>query len=380
MKFLRIPLLLLLFGCCWQSCRNPLSHKPEAEIPAMASWIKPEFSSLFTLAATAEDTFLILKDPADTAKTLGCFVWGKGQAQYPHFTRLGAGRKMVLTTAVFVGMVEALHRQNLIIGVDNGDYITSPKTLKAIQSGQIASVAKSGELSQEAVARLKPDLLIGYYIEPKGKENLLHARRNNTAVLFFQNFLEKHPLGRAEWIKVFGYLTGTAAQAVQQFEEIKEHYLSTAATGAQAKTHPTVLINAPFTGTWDIPSGDSYMSKLISDAGGQYLWKSEPGAGRIPMDIEKVFSHAQNAELWINPGACEDLPCLKSIDPRLEKFAAFKTGNIYNSTKTLNAKGANQYWEYGVVRPDLVLQDLVQIMHPEISYEQPLIFFEKLNP
>lgn len=369
--------MIILLGI--SACSTHEFDKGRDEIPHGARLIKPVYSNLFSLAVFSGDTFLTLNDPFDTAKELGTYCWGTGTRAFIKIKRIGKRRSMVLTSAVFVGMVESLHAESQIIGVDNGDYITSPRTVRRIEKGDIVSVAKSGTLSKEAVARLKPDLLIGYFIDPKGRENLEQAGRSGCTVMFFQNFLENHPLGRAEWVKVFGFLTGHAQEAMNQFAEIEEHYLNTAMRAEEAKSHPVVLINAPFSGIWDIPAGGSYMGKLVSDAGGAYAFADLKGTGRVAMDIEKVYKKAGEAHVWINPGACRDMACLKGIEKRLAEFAPFQSKQVYNSTKTQNKKQGNAYWEYGVLRPDLVLLDLFSILHPELEPEHQPVFFEKLK-
>lgn len=379
MPSLRLSLLVPVLLLALAACTNRSYTSGKEEIPKGAKWLYPVYSHLFALATFEGDTFLLLKDPADTARELGTWCWGNGNKTYNKIQRIAHRNKIVVTTAVFVGMLENLHQEWRICGIDNGDYVTSRRTSEMIKEGKVASVAKTGDLSREAVARLKPDLLIGYYIEPKGKENLLQAARSGCSVMFFQNFLETHPLGRAEWIKIFGFLTGKAKEAMAQFAEIEEHYISTAARAEEAKHLPTVLINAPFAGIWHIPAGQSYMAQLVYDAGGDYIWQKQPGPGRVPMDIEKVYAAAANADVWLNPGSCRDYICLQTIDSRLMKFSAFQQKRVYNCTRLLNEKGANPYWEYGVVRPDLVLLDVFTILHPELEAEHQLVFFEKLK-
>jgi iron complex transport system substrate-binding protein len=349
------------------------------EFPEGAEVYKPRYSTLFKIAYTESDTFLRLMDPADSTKTLGNFCWGKSDKKQHGFTRLGSRKQLVALSAVFVGMAEALHRENLLVAVDNTAYITSPRTVKRISQNQVRSVAPTGDLNKEEVAKMHPDAVIGYFIDQKGKEELQQLEREGIPVLFFQNFLEKHPLGRAEWLLVFGALTGNWNQATAQFNEIEEHYLATEIRAKQPKIKPTVMCNAPFTGIWDVPSGDSYMAKLIEDAGGRYVYSDHRGAGRIPLGIEKVFTRAGKADYWLNPGPCRDSACLLLMDKRLAGFDAYKNKNVYNSTKMQNSQGANAWWEYGVLRPDLALLDVFTILHPEIANEHELVFFEKIH-
>lgn len=283
-------------------------------------------------------------------------------------------------SAVFIGMIEALHGENAIVGVDNIAYISSPKTFNRAQKGQISSVSPNGNLQKETLVSTKPDLILGYYTDAKGQREMNQLQENHIPVIFLQNYLEKHPLGRAEWILVFGALMGKLEQAEGMFASIEEHYLLTKERAESAKTKPTVLINAPFSGTWDVPAGDSYMATLFNDAGGNYIFSNHKGAGRIPMGIEQVFAQASKADVWFNPGACRERACMLQLDQRIAQFSAFKNQNIFNCTKQLKANGANAWWDYGVLRPDMVLLDLLAILHPEIEFEHAPVFFEKVQP
>lgn len=334
---------------------------------------------MFELAFTQTDTFIKLRDPADSTRILGAFFWGTGKEKKQGFVRLKNRNKVVALSAVFVGMMEALKSENRIIAVDNSGYITSKRTNTRIAEGKVISVAASGNLQSEKIFKLQPDLILGYFIDAKGKSELDQLNSKGIPVLYIQNFLENHPLGRAEWICLFGALCGHWEMAQAQFREIEEHYLSTAIRASEVKWKPSVLCNAPFSGIWDVPSGESFMAKLIEDAGGAYVFTQYRGAGRIPMDIEKVYKTGSNAIFWLNPGPCRDTTCLEQIDSRLKNFKAFNTGNIYNSTRMQNKNGANAWWEYGVLRPDLALLDIFTILHPEVANEHELVFFEKLN-
>ena len=62
-----------------------------------------------------------------------------------------------------------------------------------------------------------------------------------------------------------------------------------------------------------------------------------------------------------------------------EWFAAVKNKKVYNWNKRSNEKGANDYFETGTVRPDMVLNDLAAIFYPELFPEYELFFYKKLD-
>ena len=141
---------------------------------------------------------------------------------------------------------------------------------------------------------------------------------------------------------------------------------------------PTVLANAPFAGVWHVPGGKSFTAQVIDDAGGRYLFKSLDSSGGVPVDLEKVFFRAWDADFWIHPGQARSLLELESMDRRFVEFRAFKNGNVYNNSKRIGPGGGNEVWERGVLRPDETLADLIAIFHPELIGQRELVYYERL--
>ena len=57
---------------------------------------------------------------------------------------------------------------------------------------------------------------------------------------------------------------------------------------------------------------------------------------------------------------------LKAMNPQFSDAKAIREGQVYNNNLRLTAGGGNDYWESAVVRPDIVLRDLIHIFHPEL--------------
>lgn len=365
-----IPGVFMLFNAC---------GKKNNRLPDNITWIKPAYSQLFSMGHIDGDSFLILKDPADTNKILQTWHWGKTPV-FDGFLRRKTTNRLVCMTAVFAGMMEQLGLTEKIAGMDQPGYSTTPGISKKFRKNEIAALAPGGTLDREKLFRLKPDLVIAYFIDQKGLNDWETLQKRGLSVLYCQNFLENHPLGRAEWLLAFGWITGNYAKAKADFDMIEEHYLSLRQSMTETPERPSVFCNAPYSGIWDVPAGDSYMAAFIKDAGGDYVWAESKGTGRKPLDIATVYKAAGKAKFWLNPGACEEKSCLKATDGRLSMFAAYQSGNIYNHTAIKNGNGGNAWWDYAVIRPDLVLKDLCIILHPEKMPDSNLTFFKKINP
>ncbi|MFN4913934.1 MAG: ABC transporter substrate-binding protein [Sphingomonadales bacterium] len=372
---LRISFLWLLLSQFF-ACQN----KKPGTLPAGVQWKQPDYSRLFLLGTHGKDSFIAFKNPADTSQWLQVVCWGK-DVEYEGCIGLKKRNRIACMTAVFSGMMEALGTETRICCTDNVQYHTGPKCRKWFTKGNIPEAVKGVSLDREKLLKSTPDLVITYFIDNKGKEDWNAIAQQGVPVLFLQNYLENHPLARAEWLKVIGWLTGKPAEAESYFNMVQEHYLTLVnEISASSNDEPSVFCNAPYSGNWDVPSGGSYMAALFRDAGANYFWKNEEGAGKISLDIEKVYQKAKDADYWINPGACRSIECITAMDRRLGGFTATRTGGIYNATKTLNKDGGNAWWDYAVVRPDLALRDLVNIFHPGLlAEEQEFVFFEAVK-
>jgi iron complex transport system substrate-binding protein len=142
---------------------------------------------------------------------------------------------------------------------------------------------------------------------------------------------------------------------------------------------PKVMLGLPFKETWYISPGNSFISKLISDAGGDYLWNDTESSISMPYGIENIFMEALKADYWLNTGTANTKAEINFIDSRLSELPCFKKGNLYNNTKRINEAGGNDYWEIGAVHPHLVLKDIATILHPELFSDNDLFFYNRIN-
>jgi iron complex transport system substrate-binding protein len=169
------------------------------------------------------------------------------------------------------------------------------------------------------------------------------------------------------------------AEANAFFEDVAGRYNEMKTLAASAEDRPTVLVNALYGDTWFASGGGSYIAQLITDAGGEYLWSDDESSGGLPLSFEAVLERGQDADIWLNPNFWLSLDEGLAEDQRYAEFASFQNGRVYNNNLRMNELGANDYSEGGVVRPDLVLQDLIAIFHPELLPEHELFYFRHLE-
>jgi iron complex transport system substrate-binding protein len=106
------------------------------------------------------------------------------------------------------------------------------------------------------------------------------------------------------------------------------------------------------------------MVQLIRDAGGEYLFREIEGADSRPIDIEEAFWAMQQADYWLNTNHYSSLAELVADNPRFVSTPPVRTGRVYNNNARMTPAGGSDFWESAVVRPDIVLRDLIEILHP----------------
>ena len=287
-------------------------------------------------------------------------------------------KRLAVLGTVYLAHVEALDLYEELIGVAHAKYASDRKTLKQLKNGYTKSIPGEGSIDIEVTLSLQPDLILASVVgDPQHDAHPL-LERTGQSVAVTADYMEKHPLGRAEWLKFTAAFFGKDAIAKALFDEIADRYEKLSTLTESIERRPTVLANAPFAGAWHVPGGKSFTAQAIDDAGGRYLFQSLDSSGGVPVDLEKVFFQSVDADFWIHPGQARSLAELESMDRRFVEFRAFKNGKVYNNSKRIGPGGGNEVWERGVLRPDETLADLIAIFHPELIGQRELVYYERL--
>ncbi len=286
---------------------------------------------------------------------------------------------LALMASTYAAFLEELDKISIVKAVSNRSYFFNRSVQKGIDENRIIEVGYGQNIDFEKVIVLNPQLVLISGMSSSEFDHYSKLVATGIEILPFSEWREDHPLGRAEWIKVFGAITGKLEEAIKIFEEVEKRYHNSKKSVEQVTEKPKVIVNAPYKDIWWLPGGKSYMSILIQDAKADYPWKEDENMGGIQSDLEAVFYQAGNSDFWINPSGFTSLEDLATLDPRFKEFNAFKVGQVFNNTLRVGPEGGNDYFESGIVRPDLVLEDLIEIFHPEINSERNFYFYEKLK-
>ncbi|MCA6422318.1 MAG: ABC transporter substrate-binding protein [Flavobacterium sp.] len=287
-------------------------------------------------------------------------------------------KNIVVTSTTHIPSLEMLSVENTLIGFPNLNYISSEKVRARIEAKKITELGNNKTLNTEVLLDMQPDVIIGYGID-NSNPTLDNLQKNGLKVMFNGDWNEETPLGKAEWIKFFGALYGKEKEANEIFSKIEKDYLNTIKLAKKAKTQPTILAGDMFEDRWYLPKGSSWGSLLLKQANGNYLWQETSGTGSLSFSFETVFEKAAMADVWITSGQFSSLSEMTNSNPHYAKFKAFKNKNVYSFSGKKGKTGGVLYYELAPNRPDLVLKDLVKILHPELLSSYKPVFFEKLK-
>ncbi len=289
-------------------------------------------------------------------------------------------RKMVCMSTTHVGMISALGEEESIKGISGADFLYSSSLKDKYLKGEIAEVGYETNINHEIIIKISPDLLMMYGIAGESASYINKMQELGFKIMLNGDYLETDPLSKAEWIKLFGALYCRDEKADSIFNSVAENYNRTKTiVSAKSSERPTVLLGLPFKDTWFISPGNSFVSRLIEDAGGSYIWKNTVSETSMPYGLENVYAQAINADYWINIGTVKRKSEISLVDERLRDLRCYINGKMYNNNKRVSAAGGNDYWESGAVNPDIVLMDIASVLHPEIFPDYKPVYYQKIE-
>lgn len=289
-------------------------------------------------------------------------------------------RRIVALSVTHLPPLDELGALDRLVGVGQAKLIYHPEVRARLDSGDVTQVATGGRPDVERLLALGPDAIMTSIINET--DNGMQAMRNaGLPVIVNADYMEPTPLGRAEWIEFMALFLGPAerARANRLYADIARNYRTLAERARRAAPKPVVLLNTEFKGTWYMAGGESYMARLLADAGARYPWADTDVTGTLPLDFEAVFARASDADVWLTMGQADSRAALLRQNPLYAKFRAFRDGRLYNNDARTTRGGGNDYWERALSHPDKLLADLVRILHPGLAPDHEPVWFRKME-
>ena len=287
--------------------------------------------------------------------------------------------RILCMSSSHIAMLDAIGEVKRVVGVSGIDFISNEYI--TTNRSKIGDVGYDNNINYELLIALNPDMVLLYGVNAANSiENKL--RELSIPFAYIGEYVESSPLGKAEWMVAVSEIVGKREQGIELFNTIVTHYNTVAENirhNIGNAPRPKVMLNIPYRDSWFLPAKSSYMVQLIEQAGGEAF--STPGEGNssAPIDIEQALLYANQSDLWLNPSGCNTIAELVKLNPKFANTRPILNGKVWNNNARQTPMGGSDFWESGVVRPDVILRDLATILHPEIISDHDLYYHTQLK-
>lgn len=284
-------------------------------------------------------------------------------------------RRSVVFTSVHCGLLAALGKLPAVTGVCDARYVVEPRVRRHIAAGRAADMGLSMQPDVERIIASSPDALLVSPFEGSGGYGRLDGA--GLPLIECADYMERSPLARAEWMRFYGLLYGCAARADSLFAAVESRYASMAKQSAKAPEHPTLMADLMQSGAWYVPGGESTIGRIFRDAGARYIFADEKRSGSVRLSFENVLSRARLSDVWIIRSGTRgkvSYASLRAEDERYAEFRPWRERKIY-VCNTLRVP----YFDEAPFRPDLMLADLVRLLHPSLAIGGRQRYFQPLS-
>ncbi|HPW66730.1 MAG TPA: ABC transporter substrate-binding protein [Salinivirgaceae bacterium] len=288
-------------------------------------------------------------------------------------------KRVAIMSTTHLAMITALEETHTVVGISESRYVYDSLFWKIYEQNNISDIGYENSVDVEKILELNPDAIFVYGLSQGISQTFHRIVKMGVPVVFVSEFNETTPLAKLEWLRFMGCFynkLNIADSIINHKIDIYNRYKDIA---NQSKTKPTVLAGLPWKDMWNISGGNTVTATFISDAGGDYLYSHLNQKVNYQLGIEDVFLHAGDADFWINSGIANSLSDISMTDKRFVEFKAFANKKVFNNNKRQNSVGGNDYLESGIINPEIILKDLISILHPELISEHELHYYKQLE-
>ncbi len=256
-----------------------------------------------------------------------------------------------------------------------------PDVIARVAQDDVHKETSYGE-DLELILDGEPDV----YFQYNGDDWRENALQVGVPAVFYSPFSEG-PLGSAEQVKFVSLFFNLEARADRYFEPIAEEYNRIKELAQSQSDNPTVLLGTiASSGQFQSRNRTRLESILIEDAGGdrpllkavdQGFLDGTAHLGFGGVALETALEHAEDAEFWFElafrPRAT-NVPEYLVRNPLNSSFPALEQGNAFHRYGR-----AVDYHSTGAVRVDILLKDIISILHPDLLPAHQLVFLDRIE-
>ena len=274
--------------------------------------------------------------------------------------------RIIVYSSVHASIIDALGASDRIAGVCEPEYMTCRAVLDGVAEGRITDCGSSVSPSIERIAGAGGQVIIA---SPFQNGSYGAAGKLGIPIIEAADYMENDPLGRTEWIRLFGLLLDCPDRADSLFLAAETGYNSIRDSVARhirdnGAHRPTLLAERKYGASWDVPGGASYMVRIYTDAGADYIFSGTTTSANVNMSFENVLREGIDADIWVlkywspQPMTYASLEAEYSLYSR---FKAFQNRQVYGCNTY-----SSTYYDDIVLHPSWILEDLAAVFHPDL--------------
>ena len=351
---------ILLFGC---------QRGEEKGRTWQADLIHPKHAKGFAWALSDEGTTALVVFQPRTGKALATVSASNPRVgievgeDIPHVV-IDRDRGFVTTSTTHVHLMASGAGLDGWRGCTSLKYLRNDEVLTWADSATVQDVSGDGGLNAEVVTMVNPGCIL------TGPQQDLQER--NWPWVPVTEYLEPHPLGRAEWMVALAWLAGDSTAGAEAFRAIETRY--TVARDACFSTGKRVFTGSVADGVWHAPGKGSFVAQWIEDAGGMYALEAADDQSNVALSLESMLELVTRTDAWVlvtyDKDGVEARDVLE-MDPRhAEVMEAVEEVWVCNTAEV-------DYFGEVVAHPEWVLEDLAALV--QSNAEGPHGVFEKLE-
>ena len=324
------------------------------------------YAKFFEITNYSNCTVISVINPWDTTRTLQEYVLVEKDSPLPDNLPSGTivrtpVENIIMYSTIHASIWEELGALENVAGICEPEYLTSQNAKQMLTEGKIQDCGMAASPNVEKIIEID-----GQFIVASPFENGGYGQAEKLGIPIFESadYMENHPLGRVEWMKVFGLLSGREDVADSLFKSTENSYNSLKALAAGAVGKPRIMSERKYGSSWFIVGGASYIAQMYKDAGADYIFSDNPDTGSVPCAFETVYDKGADSDLWVFKYAAERPMTYADLEAEYSpyaRFAPFRNRKIY----TCNTVGT-PYYEYIAIHPDYILADYVKMFHPHL--------------
>lgn len=378
-------LFWMMTGCNHHDQTTNQLSQNQSPIPVDAIEIPVSYARGFHLYQSKNQVWIDISNPWQQAQNVHLYYQLVQKSDEPVAAKSSAQviyvplQRIACMSTTHLGFLNALNCTDRLIAISGTQYVYNETLRQGIKTGNIQELGYEQSLNFEKLIQLQPELLINYGVTAEISAVSEKLKSLKIPSFLSAEYLEEHPLGKAEWIRVFGLLTGQEQLADSIFNEIAFRYQELKKLADTITQKPLVMTGLPWKDAWYLTGKNSYLPQFIEDAGGKYFNAAHENREPLALSIEAVYDLGHQADYWINAGTSHSIASIIQTDPRLADFKPVRDRQVYNNNNRMSPGDGNDYFESGTIEPDIILKEIIQIIHPQLIKEHSSKYYKRLE-